>query len=142
MVITGGTKRAGVWVQRADGACLNSCLSAVTEGVSAWAGGICGNQLTRGERTQKEVAASAVLMVHGGPPSYSNQALQRGGFIVPSRIQHFGSPLGADRYDSPAIVKALPTGGGSFVGWQRGAAPRLGVTPEPCLGFVDQGGKA
>ena len=48
------------------------------------------------------------------------------------------APLGADRYDGSAIGKALPTGGGSFVGWQREAAQRLGVTPEPCLAFDDQ----
>ena len=49
------------------------------------------------------------------------------------------APLGADRYDGSAVGKTLPTGGGSFVGWQRGAAPGLGVTPELCLGFDDQG---
>ena len=106
MVITGGMKRAVGVCKRADGARPSSGLSAAREGVSACgADGVCGNQTTRCERTRKEVV---VLMVHGGPPSYSNQAFQRGGFIVPSRIRHFGSPLGADRYDGSAVGKADP----------------------------------
>ena len=109
MVITGGMKRAVGVCKRADGARPSSGLSAAREGVSACgAGGVCGNQMTRCEKTRKEVAESTVLMVHGGPPSYSNQAFQCGGFIVPSRIRHFGSPLGADRYDGSSLGKADP----------------------------------
>ena len=101
--------------------------------------------LTRCKRTRKEVAESTVLMVHGGPPSYSNQAFQRRGFIVPSRIRHFGSPPRGGPLRRLRSRQGLPTGRGRFVGWHcgSGAAPRLGVTttPEPSLGFDDQGAR-